>query len=98
MKKGEYVVSTSRLFKFVETQIAARKINVSDDPENPIWQKPRINGEHGSDDPELARFTADEVEKANLRVISSTKSRVAASRGHYCGSIRRPEGGRSLHH
>jgi len=46
MKKGEYVVSTSRLFKFVETQIAARKINVSDDPENPICRNPRINGEH----------------------------------------------------
>jgi hypothetical protein len=66
---GEYVVTTSRLFSFVEKQILDRKINVSDDENNPIFQAPRINGEHGSHDPELARLNAEEVEKINLRVF-----------------------------
>lgn len=66
---NEYVVTTSRLFSFVEKQILDRKIIVSGDENNPIYQTPRINGEHGSNDPELARLKADEVEKINLRVF-----------------------------
>jgi hypothetical protein len=68
-RTGEYVIHTSRLFKFVESQILSRKINVSDDPNNPILQKPRINGEHGSEDPELARLTAKAVTGADLSVF-----------------------------
>jgi hypothetical protein len=68
-KTREYVVKTSYLFKFVETQIAKRKINVSNDPNKPFYQMPRINGEHGSEDPELARLKKDEVDKAELKVF-----------------------------
>jgi hypothetical protein len=66
---NEYIISTSRLFKFVEKQIADRKINVSGDPDKPRWQKPRIGGEHGSEDPEWARLSVDDVDKASLRIF-----------------------------
>jgi len=71
---GDYVVYTNRLFKFVEKAIESRKINVSGDQTKPIFQKPRIGGEHGALDPELARFSLEEVSPAELNIVVDPQS------------------------
>lgn len=60
----EYFIRWYSLFKYVEDQVGKMKLRVGDE----LIQIPRQDGEHGSENPELGRFSADAFPPERLDV------------------------------
>ncbi|MBL8151988.1 MAG: hypothetical protein JNN15_18865, partial [Blastocatellia bacterium] len=72
-EEGEkYIVSVDRLFKYVEKKVLERKLNVSKDENNPIYQQPRIAFDGNLEFPRLAEIDSSEVSNQQLSVAIKT--------------------------
>lgn len=67
-EKGDYVVRWDSLFKHVESTVKALKLKVTAPPAGPLIQEPREFGEHGSLDPEFARFPESGFSNETLQI------------------------------
>ncbi|MBN1461012.1 MAG: caspase family protein [Armatimonadetes bacterium] len=61
---GQYVLRWENLFRYVEAQVASRKLEAGGE----FIQVPRQDGEHGSENPELARFSGGSFPQEHLDV------------------------------
>ncbi|MCP9493856.1 MAG: caspase family protein [Pyrinomonadaceae bacterium MAG19_C2-C3] len=64
----EYIVRAEDLFSYVEAEILKREIYIVKDPVHPVIQRPRLDGERSSNNPVLARLSADGIKPESLEL------------------------------